>query len=77
MNATWHNARRDRPKGDPGLWSKEVIVLTRSGDVFKIAYFNGKDAGVWQRTKAMKELGEMGRVVAWTECPSCEQVEAL
>lgn len=40
------------PKGLTGCWTDEVIVVTNFGNVYKIAYFNGDDSGVWQRPKA-------------------------
>lgn len=68
--ATWFAAKFP-PDGEKGLWSREVLALSASGDVFRIRFFvpieDGK--GVWQRPKERASLGVMGRIVAWTELP--------
>ncbi len=57
------------PESEPGKWSREVIAVTMSGDVFRIAYMGTAADGVWQRTTAMAELGGGGEVVAWIDSP--------
>lgn len=73
----WHSASFP-PYDGREVWSRPVLVLTRSGDVFKISYFLGSDGenGVWQRTKEMAALGDMGKVIAWSDLPSTEELEA-
>lgn len=71
--SVWHNA--DFPPYDGReVWSRPVLVLTRSRDVFKVSYFLGNDGenGVWQRTKEMAALGDMGKVIAWSDLPRPE-----
>jgi hypothetical protein len=75
LETVWKSA--DEPPYDGReLWSREVFALTLSRDVFKICYFLGSDgeSGVWQRTKEMAALGNMGKVIAWMEIPSLSEV---
>lgn len=64
----WQSADNP-PESEPGTWSREVIAVTLSGDVFRIAYMGTAADGAWQRTTAMAELGDGGEVVAWIDSP--------
>lgn len=64
----WQSANNP-PESEPGTWSREVIAVTLSGDVFRIAYMGTAADGAWQRTTAMAELGDGGEVVAWIDSP--------
>lgn len=49
----WIDCRVELPKNLEGHWSKEVIALSDSGDVFRLACMGG----YWQRTKAFIDSG--------------------
>ena len=49
------------PDTMPGLWSKDVVVITNYGDVFSLAYFGDKETGVWQRPARLNK----GEKVEW------------
>lgn len=40
------------PLGQPGYWTADVVAVTNLGGVYRLAYFNGEDGGVWQRPAA-------------------------
>ena len=62
----WHPASTP-PDGTPGHWTREVVVVTTLGHVYRLAYFPGEeDSGCWQRP-AVARPGEA--VAWWTELP--------
>ncbi|EDY5135268.1 DUF551 domain-containing protein [Salmonella enterica subsp. enterica serovar Thompson] len=54
MNAQaddWINVEEQLPESKEGQWSKEVIALSDTGDVFKLSCMGS----YWQRSKAFIE----------------------
>ncbi|WP_348971551.1 hypothetical protein, partial [Escherichia coli] len=49
----WINVEHRLPESKEGMWSKEVIALTDTGDVFKLSCMGS----YWQRTKAFIDSG--------------------
>ncbi|EAB2699458.1 DUF551 domain-containing protein [Salmonella enterica] len=61
MNADdWISVDVSLPESKEGMWSKEVIALTDTGDVFKLSCMGSH----WQRTKAFTDSGA-GKVTHW------------
>jgi hypothetical protein len=53
-------SQRPEPESKEGMWSKEVIALTDTGDVFKLSCMGS----YWQRTKAFIDSGA-SKVTHW------------
>ncbi|ENT2009297.1 TPA: hypothetical protein ACIVL7_002234 [Salmonella enterica subsp. enterica serovar Chester] len=49
----WINVEEQLPESKEGQWSKEVIALTDTGDVFKLSCMGS----YWQRTKEFIDSG--------------------
>jgi hypothetical protein len=65
----WKPANRP-PEGTAGKWTRDVVVVTNFGDVFKLAYYHPsphEDGGKWQRP-ARFNGGE--EVEWWIEDPN-------
>ncbi|EJJ4490655.1 DUF551 domain-containing protein [Salmonella enterica] len=61
MNADdWISVDVSLPESKEGIWSKEVIALTDTGDVFKLSCMGS----YWQRTKAFIDSGA-SKVTHW------------
>ena len=68
----WHSVANP-PDGKTDLWSRDVIGLTNGREVMRVAYFRGKDGGVWQRPNGLVVTGE--RIVAWRDLPELSEIE--
>lgn len=56
----WINVDVRIPENQKDKWSKDVIALSDTGDVFRLACM----AGYWQRTKAFVESGS-SKITHW------------
>ncbi|EIP3276427.1 DUF551 domain-containing protein [Escherichia coli] len=56
----WINVEHRLPESKEGMWSKEVIALTDTGEVFKLSCMGS----YWQRTKAFIDSGA-SKVTHW------------
>ncbi|QKJ88025.1 DUF551 domain-containing protein [Paramixta manurensis] len=56
----WISVERQLPESKEGQWSKEVIALSDTGDVFKLSCMGS----YWQRTTAFIESGS-SKVTHW------------
>ncbi|ANN86175.1 DUF551 domain-containing protein [Enterobacter phage Tyrion] len=56
----WISVDERLPESKEGQWSKDVIALSDSGDVFKLAFMGG----YWQRTQAFIDSGAT-KVTHW------------
>ena len=56
----WIDCRVELPKNLEGRWSKDVIALSDSGDVFRLACMGG----YWQRTKTFIDSGS-NKITHW------------
>ena len=70
----WHSVANP-PDGKTDLWSRDVIGLTNGREVMRVAYFRGKDSGVWQRPNGLVVTGE--RIVAWCDLPELSKIEHM
>lgn len=57
------------PGTAPGSWSREVIVVSNLGSVYKVRYYQGHDTGAWQRP-AFFAKGE--EIKWWIDKPEIE-----
>ena len=60
----WIKCNERMPCCEPGRWSKDVIALSDTGGVFRLAC----QGEYWQRTSAFVESGSE-KVVAWMPFP--------
>ena len=58
----WILVEKRLPENTPGFWSKPVIALSDTGDIFKLSCMGG----FWQRTKEFVESGST-KVIKWKE----------
>lgn len=56
----WISVETQLPESKEGRWSKEVIALSDTGDVFKLSCMGA----YWQRTKAFIESGS-SKITHW------------
>ena len=56
----WISADDHPPENQEGRWSKDVIALSDTGDVFRLACMGGS----WQRTQAFIDSGST-KVTHW------------
>lgn len=66
--AEWINAKHEVPYNKPLLWSNEVIALSDTGDVFKLACMGG----YWQRTQEFLDSGST-KIIGWMPLPEPPQ----
>lgn len=71
-SAIWLPASQP-PSGMTGYWSRDVLVLMKSGEVSRLAYFWAADgkSGVWQRKMG---TGQDDFPALWTELPNAGDV---
>ncbi|HDR2537656.1 TPA: DUF551 domain-containing protein [Enterobacter ludwigii] len=56
----WINVDFQLPENQEGKWSKDVIALSDSGDLFRLACMGG----YWQRTQAFIDSGST-KITHW------------
>lgn len=57
----WINVDDELPKSKPDMWSKDVIALGDSGDIFRLACMGD----YWQRTEEFVKSGST-KITHWT-----------
>lgn len=65
----WIRCSERMPRCEQGKWSKDVIALSDTGEVFRLAC----QGEYWQRTSAFVKSGSE-KVVAWMPFPEPPEV---